>query len=374
MKHIKLRDSGIVYGNPKPHLKSCHAYFPTIVELSENEIIVGLDIGSAFEALDVRSFSCRSQDGGITWSEPQMIFSPDESEHRVSTTCRLSRINGNKIIGWGCLFDRTREHDGLTNPNTEGFCRTRFVTVESSDGGRSWTPPRPVELPTNWHHFETCTPPYSLNEEGRLLVVTSPWPNWEGELSPWNRDGIAFVSENDGADWTDIVRVFPNEDRPLLALEPAIARLANGHILAVCWTFDNLQQRSVHNRWCLSMDGGKQFEPPKTAPIHGETCRPLVLPNNRVLFVYRRVDRPGLWAHLALIQNGDWQPIEDFQLWSGVLNNQPSEGHGKVEKMSTMKFGSPAIIQRKNGEIFIVFWCVEDCVSVIRWIRLEVHQ
>jgi hypothetical protein len=42
-------------------------------------------------------------------------------------------------------------------------------------------------------------------------------------------------------------------------------------------------------------------------------------------------------------------------------------------QMSTLKFGCPAIMHLKDGDAFVVFWCVEDCVSVIRWFRLQVE-
>lgn len=373
MSSINLVASGLVYRNPRPAVRSRQAYFPTLVELPSGELLVGMDIGSAFESLDVRSYACRSEDGGKTWTEPTKIFEPDETHHRVSTSCRLGRVDDNSIMGWICLFDRSREEEGLGNPVTEGFCHTDFVSVKSTDGGYNWTTPQHVELPTDWRHFETCAPPFCANELGRLILVTSAWPNWEGKSSPWQQNGLAFVSEDCGATWKDIIAVFPSSDsKPLMGLEQALTRLSDGRLLAVCWTCDRLAGKTLHNRWCLSDDGGRHFDPPQYAPILGETCRPLGLENNRVLFVYRRVDKPGLWAHLAVIEDNVWRPLEDIPLWNGLTRDEPSEGHSKLEDMSQLKFGCPAVIRRKDGDVFVVFWCIEDCVSVIRWLRIEV--
>src|SRR5262249_25863132 len=121
MSSVALLDTGIVYRNPRPHLLSRHAYFPSLARMGDgsgwgDELIVGMDIGSAFEAVDVRSYACRSNDGGKTWTTPQLIFSPDPSVFGpVSTTTRIGAGGDGKIVGVISLFDRSRPDDGLAN-------------------------------------------------------------------------------------------------------------------------------------------------------------------------------------------------------------------------------------------------------------------
>ncbi len=180
------------------------------------------------------------------------------------------------------------------------------------------------------------------------------------------------ASHDCGANWKEIIPTFPSDSRPLMGLEQALARLSDGRLLAVCWTYDQHSGKSLLNRWSWSKDEGRHFSPPEFAPIHGETCRPLGIEGDHVVFVYRRVDQPGLWAHLASIKDDQWQPLEDILLWNGLASEQPTVGHGTIEKMSQLRFGCPALLQMRDGSVFVVFWCVEDCVSVIRWLRLEV--
>ncbi len=101
MGKINIVDTGHVYRNPKPHLWARGASFPTLVQLDDGELLAAMDIGSAFESLDIRSYLCRSKDGGRSWSEPDKIFEPDESEHPVSTTCRIGRVDGGDLLGLG---------------------------------------------------------------------------------------------------------------------------------------------------------------------------------------------------------------------------------------------------------------------------------
>ena len=141
---IEVLDSGTVYRNAKPHLWSRHAYFPSIVRLPDGNVVCGLDIGSAFEATDVRSYVCRSSDEGKSWSEPSLVFQPPPA---TSTTCRIHATPDGQIVGLACLMDRSRADEGLANPATDGFVRTQWALVRSADGGRTWSAPHAFDPP-----------------------------------------------------------------------------------------------------------------------------------------------------------------------------------------------------------------------------------
>ena len=344
MPIIEIADTGIVYGNPMPQLRSRHAYFPTAVQLDDGDLLVGMNIGSAFESLDMRSYVSRSSDQGNTWSEPRQIFQPDQSKHPVSTSCRIGKLDDGTLIGWISLFDRTREDHGLANPKTDGFCRTNFATIRSADGGDTWSAVEPVDLPVDWRHFEICAPPYQT-EKGRLLVVTHPFPDWNGRLSPWGQDGKAFLSEDRGWTWTDMVHVFGEPEEEFSFNEMALTRLTDGRILAVSWAIDHRTEKKVANRMATSQDGGRSFENQRLAPLQGETCRPLGLEDNQLLAVYRRTDQCGLWAHLAKIEGNDWKPIDEKLLWGGNVIGSRTDLDSKFAQMSTLRFGCPAVLR-----------------------------
>jgi hypothetical protein len=205
---------------------------------------------------------------------------------------------------------------------------------------------------------------------GKLLVATSAWPNWEGGTAPYGNDGLAFLSYDNGRSWTNIVRTIRVGASPLTAFEQAFTRLSDGRLLAICWSYNQARQQNDCNRFALSSEG-TEFDEPRETPLAGETSRPLGLDDNRLLIVYRRTDKPGLWAQLAVIEGDRWINIDDLPLWTGSQLPMPSSGQGNIESLSKLKFGCPAVLKRRNGEVFIVFWCVEECVSVIRWIRLR---
>ncbi|NLB94869.1 MAG: hypothetical protein GX785_04095, partial [Armatimonadetes bacterium] len=65
---MELKETGIVYRNPKPHVWSRQAYFPSVVNLGGGELLCSMVIGQAFESPDCRVYLARSRDEGRTWS------------------------------------------------------------------------------------------------------------------------------------------------------------------------------------------------------------------------------------------------------------------------------------------------------------------
>ena len=94
-----------------------------------------------------------------------------------------------------------------------------------------------------------------------------------------------------------------------------------------------------------------------------------ILPNQEI---YRRVDKPGLWAALVEIDGETWHQISEAPIWQGTVSGMLGERTHSGDELSALKFGFPSMVQLPEGEILTVFWCLEDGVHNIRWIRLRV--
>lgn len=371
MPGIEILDTGLVYRNPAPHLRSLHAFFPSLVSLPGGGSLCGMDIGSAIAALDRRSYVCRSDDGGKSWSAPAQIFEPDQSVHAVSTSCRLSRLPNGEIVGLACLFDRSRPDAGHSNPETDGFVKTELALVRSTDEGHTWSQPTVIEPPIDWRHFEICSPVVGLADE-RLLIPTSIWPDWDGHCSVGAYRAIVFVSDDNGRTWPRVADVMDLSDQRITGWEQKQTSLSDGRLMTICWCMDFHEKKSLHNRYTFSTDNGDTFGPPIESPLHGETNTPLALADNHVLCLYRRVDRAGLWAHLARIDGDAWTPLADAPIWGDDANAYASDAGGVMKRMNTLQFGCPTMIQLESGDILSGFWCHEGGLSAIRWYRMLV--
>lgn len=364
---ISCVDTGLVYRNPAPHLRSVHAWHPSLVRLDNGELIASFDLGEAVEALNYRTYLARSIDDGQTWSAPVRILE-DWGLRRATHTIRLSRTVDGTLLGFGGRHFRDNPDEGLVRRDNLGFVPMELFSISSRNQGRTWTVPRSVRPSLVGPAFEMC---HSIVElpDGRWLAPTSTWKGWDGE-APNGMQCVALVSHDRGQTWPEYLRIMDGYQQGIIYWEVSLARLLDGRLLAVCWVFDERSGKSRPNEFALSSDG-QTFSSPWPTGTNGQTAKFLVLHDGRILCLYRREDQPGLWAELAQIEGDRWVRLAELPVWQGAaagMTGQSSAGH----ELAALKFGYPTLVQLANGDVLVAFWCLENCVHNIRWTRLRV--
>jgi len=366
-------ETGVVYRNPDAHITSRHAYFPSAIPLGDGEVLVSYNRGEAFEAEDLRVFLSRSHDGGRTWSNEGRLGVP-EIPAGVSEGAKLVRVGDGTIVG---LFQRHDRRglpgEGLTHSETLGFVPTRFETTTSIDGGRTWSEPVLVEPPIEGPEWELCAPVTELSD-GRWLLITSTWPDWNGRL-PNGHQLVAFVSSDRGTSWPTCLSVMSEpESEAMIFWESKIVEFSDGRLLAVAWCHDLPASADRPNQYAISADGGATWTCHRSTGLVGQTQTPLVVGDDRVLVVYRRTDEPGLWLQDVRIEGDEWVNGATRPLWGHSVEGTTDMGESMAENFRALRFGAPSVVRLDDGAVFIVFWCYEDNVSVIRWFRLELGE
>ncbi|GAB4427191.1 MAG: hypothetical protein OHK0015_08830 [Chloroflexi bacterium OHK40] len=362
-------ETGLIYANPKPHLASRQASFPSLALLPDGALLAAYGLGSGFESADHRTMLARSLDGGRTWQQEGPIFSR-HTARPTSSHVRISRMSDRELLAFGARWDRSREDEGLTNPATLGFVETELIQLRSTDGGRSWAGPTVVEPPLVGPSFEICSPALAL-ADGRWLVPTATWKGWEG-YCPNGMKAIALISHDRGASWPEYVDVMDGSAEGVIYWEQKIVELGDGRLLAVCWTHDLAVGRDREVHYALSHDGGRSFGPPRPTGLQGQTTTPILLGEGRLVCVYRRTDARGLWAAYTRLDGANWVNEAQLALWGHDSGGGGYSvgGDNLSHSFAKLRFGLPAGLLMPDGEVFVAFWCVEDCVSVIRWFRL----
>jgi sialidase-1 len=195
MKNI-ITGTGIIYRNPKPHVVSRHAYFPSVAVLDNGHIVASMAIGEAFEAINLNTYVSKSEDMGETWSEPVPLIQPDKN--KISTYfSRISLIQDGTILA-NVVESHRDDHpeEGLANPENIGMVPTDLLVVRSEDNGNSWKAPESVKPPLTGPSFEQCCPIIPLRD-GRLLWPTSTWRGWDG-YCPEGMKMVALISYDKG--------------------------------------------------------------------------------------------------------------------------------------------------------------------------------
>jgi len=365
--------TGVLYRNPKPHVKSVHAYFPSVAAMANGELLATYVLGEAFEATNLRTHVARSGDGGQTWQDEGLIY-PGRTDRLMSDGGKMSIAPDGELIVNLVRHDRTEHPDeGLTNPANMGFVPTEVLLTRSADCGRTWSNPALIEPPLVGPSFELCSPVTFLRD-GRWLLPTSPWMDWEGNLPNGNRM-VAFVSADRGRSWPEYLDVMHSPADDLIFWESKIVELSDGRLLAVAWCYDRQANADRPNHYAISADGGATWTPPRSTGLLGQTLTPCRLPDDRVLCIYRRMDRPGLWANVSHLEGDRWvndgcQPLWGHRSPEGTTTLEET----MVETFHGLKFGAPSVIHLADGTVFAAFWCYEQNVSIIRWFKFDVAR
>lgn len=364
---IELVESGLAYRNPAPHLRSLHAYYPSVVSLCGGKLLMSFVLGSAIEAMDCQVYLTRSDDEGKTWQPPVPLH---EKSLRHTETCRISRMHDGEIVLLLSESERLEPNVGATNPANLGHVPTRLSLFRSVDDGASWQGPEPLEPPLIGPTFELCTPIVQLTD-GRWLLPTSTWRDWNG-FQPNGMKAVAFVSDDRGRTWQSSIDVMNGVAQGILYWEQKICEMGGGRCLAVAWTHVEETRTDLPNSFALASTDALKFSTPESTGLIGQTPALLHLGGNAVLCIYRRMDHPGLSACLVEIDdNGAWHTKHEQLLWQPAQLATRRSGQHLVEEFRGLKFGAPSLVRLADNEILVAFWCVEDCVANIRWIRLH---
>jgi len=365
--------TGVLYKNPKPHVKSVHAYFPSVGVVGDGELIAAFALAEAFEAVDMRMHAARSADGGQTWQTNGALCANQCVGNRLcSEVGKMSVAPDGELVLNLVRHDReAHPNEGLSNPANMGFVPIEMHLIRSTDAGRTWTQPAPIAPPLVGPCFELCSPVVFLRD-GRWLLPTSTWMDWHGNLPNGNRM-VAFVSKDRGKSWPAYLDVMHSPDDKLIFWESKIVELGDGRLLATAWCYDRKANADRPNQYAISRDGGATWSEPRSMGLLGQTLTPCLMPDGRLLCVYRRMDQPGLWAAVARLDGDRWVNEGQQPLWGHQsANGQTERKENMVETFHGLKFGAPSVVWLPDGAAFVAFWCYEQNVSVIRWFRFAV--
>ena len=337
------------------------------MRLPTGELLAAFDIAQAVEALDYRTYLSRSSDEGHTWSPPERLFE-DPVKRRSTHSVRLSRMTDGTIVAFGARCYRDDPERGLTNRENLGFVPMELILLRSDDDGHTWRGPQTIAPPLTGPAFEVCPHIGDLGD-GRWLAPTATWKGWDGE-APNGMKAIALVSRDQGTTWPEYIDVMDAYDRGVISWEQSLVQLSDGRLLAVAWAYNERTGRSEPTPYALAAaDGG--FSASRMTGLNGQTAKLVVLPDGRVLCLYRRDDKPGLWANLSHLDGDDWLNLEETPVWQGAGSGMTGEGISSDE-LSGLKFGYPSLLCLPDGEVMVVFWCEEEGVNNIRWVRIRV--
>ncbi|HOJ31691.1 MAG TPA: sialidase family protein, partial [bacterium] len=366
---INTIETGILYSNPKPHLKSVHAYFPSVAQLPDGKMIAVYALGEAFEAINLHTHVSFSSDNGKTWQYAGRLL--NEIKNKItSDASRITALPEGNIVILTCVYDRTgHTEEGLTNPDTVGFVPTSFYLIFSFDGGKTFSAPQQINPPVTGPCFELCCP-VTILSDGTWLIPTSTWKAWDGSC-PSGMKAIAFISTDKGKNWGEYSVVMDAYSKGIIFWESKIIEMLDGNLVAVAWAYDGKNKIDLPNHFAISKDRGRTWTEPISTDLYGQTLTSIVLKNGKLLSVYRRMDEPGLWAAISRIEGKRWITEQQIPLWAAKVTGLTGNTKNPATDFHVLRFGAPSMIRLLDGSIFLAFWCYEQCISIIRWFLIR---
>lgn len=368
MGFIEVAATGTLWRNPDPDLASLHAWHPTLARMGDGRWLCSFDIGSAVLAHDYATWVAASDDDGATWSEPWRLAPFEPADGPDTHSVRITRLPDGSLVGAGGRWKRSGPYARGLNRETSGWCPMDLVLTRSADG-RAWSSFEVVPPPLTGPAFEVCHRIVPL-ADGRWLWPTSSWPGWDGDPGDGLR-AVALVSTDQGATWPTWLEVLDSRPDGPAHWEQSIVTLTDGRLLAVGWAFDMATSVTSELPFALAAPGGG-FTVRGGTGLRAQTTKLCVLPDGRVLAIYRRDDAPGLWATLARIEGDRWVTLETAPLWEGATSGMRGEGRTVAEDLSALAFGAPNPAVAEDGSVLVAYWCRRECVTGIDWVRLRV--
>lgn len=192
---------------------------------------------------------CRSTDEGRTWSPAETVVDTPIDDRDPSI---LPLPSGELLV----VF---MTYDAKRTAGTH-----QVYAVRSSDGGKNWSEPQPIDTP--FTQLEAVsTPPRCL--PGRLLLT--PYGNNTGDPRSYKHTAV-LESRDEGRTWTTLAEI---KSPSFMLLEPDLVCLPEERPLIV---------NRPTMTWTESTDGGKTWSDPQELGISGD-CPYLLLTSKNVL-------------------------------------------------------------------------------------------
>ncbi len=350
--------------------------FPNACRLAGCAILVACRRGKEKHSRDGAFVVMRSDDDGLTWSEPLTLHAgpageAGESVH-AGTVCDAD--DGSVVAMFTAV--EVGNGDGAYIFSEAGrTLEQKFYVAYSSDGGRSWSAPALATLPG--------TPPLRyINSRplplpgGRLLVPL------EITTDRATQAVMAGIYDVAAGTFFQFAMVADDPAGRLSFGDPKLVRRADGSLLMVLWAFVNETEETVEVHVCISLDDGTTWTAPQPTAIRCQAAALLRTGHGILLAGNVRTPPEGirLW-HSA--DGGDSWSGDPIQMWDARSqamlaapldersdHGDPSDGQ-LWAALPGFTFGSPDLVPTDGGGV-LTYYAVTDGFAEVRACRFTV--
>ena len=355
---MKVLSSSIIYENPLPQLCSKQSFFPNIAEKKEGSLLAVVAIGQAFESVDSASYLSESADGGLTWSAPRPLMDWTGETVRLTDYAKITALPDGRMVAMGYAYLREDESLPIGNPETGGLLDDFVFCALSEDGGKSFG--KATKIPCAWGPHIEASAPITVMQDGSWITPITGFPDWAGKAHG-PVCGRALISHDEGKTWNDDAVCMSFGEKQVTCYEQRMCQLASGTLVCIGWNEDLTTGERMDNHYTISLDGGKTWTAPRSTGVRGQASSVCALGGEKLLALHavrRDTDRPGIYAYIVDLSDGEWKVEEEALLW------EPATPIVKDVKMaeifSFLKFGQPGAVVLSDGDVMMSHWYAEQ--------------
>jgi len=309
--------------------------FPVLALTADRVAVAALRGGAGHIGREGRMEILRSQDGGLTWTPPNLIADSEDDDRNPAFGVSP---HGTLIL----LYHRQHNYDA--DGNYQGRIQVAdrrpvvIMATRSLDGGLTWEEPYPLSidaLPSGSPYGKVV----SL-ADGTLLAPIYNSQAWEDERSGQSFDSSYLVrSRNDGLTWEEPSLIAHHKN------ETALIALPGGDLLAVMRDDGVQGLHSAH-----SQDGGFSWsDPVQITKARQHPADLVLLSNGDILLTYGNRNPPHrIEGRISRDRGRSW--LDCLLTFSGHLYGYTTEESRRTD------LGYPSSVVRGNGQAVTMYY------------------
>jgi hypothetical protein len=348
--------------------------FTSLFQAMDGSILAIYRVGSAKDSADGNCQVARSADGGRSWEIVSQSFGTDlASGHGEIRTAQLAQNDDGSLVAYLTWIDQSSDDPRIYDPQTDFSRLSKFIRIESRDGGRTWSEGHEIETGA-LTRLVLCGPALRLSEGAWLVPVENYAPEREG--GP-NVHSAHMLRIRDGETTAQALPVARHpEDRLYYWDQREALTPDGGRIAALFWTYDREEEHdvSIHISWCDSQS--LEWQTPTDTGITGQIAQPIPLKDGRLLAFYVRRESPGSMRLIASFDDGKtWSRDDELIVYcqgGGDESHQPNDYADAWKQMSLWTFGHPAAILLEDDLLLLLYYagphdrCLLPCWARVR--------
>jgi len=317
-----------------------------------------------------------SDDEGKTWREPFTPWAPRELNGKpgLFRAAMLTALGGSSVLSTLYWVDNSDPSLPFFNEETEGLLDSYLYFSFSEDNGESWSEPRlldttPFNVPT-----PTTGPTLVLpNGEWALQFETN---KHYYDTTPWQHASVLMFTRDEGRTFPEYVVTASDPTRRCFWWDQRPGILADGTLLDLFWTYDNVDAVYLNIHARASKDNGRTWTEIWDTGVPGQPAPPVSLPDGSIAMVYMdRTGTPTVKLRRGTDGGRTWPEATELILFQPptptqtVTKGSMQDAWSEMGKFST---GLPCTALLPNGDLLVLFYTgPHKDLTDIRWVRVS---